>query len=211
MAAAPPDPIRVFHFTHLDNLPGIIDTGLRSDAACRREGLTQVEIGSAGIRERRLFLPVGDVGAGGCVGDYVPWYFGPRSPMMFTLSRNNYEYQDGFGDVVYLVSSVPRIVALGGTWAASDRNAALSLAELIDEEAALVGHISWDVIAARYWTDYQDGADLRAAEFLVHDYVPWEAVEVIVAKTEQACAAAQRLVGGLHHAPPVIVRAQWYF
>lgn len=94
--AAPPEPIRVYHFTHLRNLAGIIERGLRSDAACRRDGLTEVEIGSAGIRERRLHLPVGDVGPGGCVGDYVPWYFGPRSPMMYTLSRNNYEYQAGF-------------------------------------------------------------------------------------------------------------------
>lgn len=90
---SPPDRIRVFHFTHLRNLEGIITEGLWSDAACRREGLTEVEIGSAGIRERRLRLPVGDVGAGGYVGDYVPWYFGPRSPMMFTLTRNNYEYR----------------------------------------------------------------------------------------------------------------------
>ena len=108
-----------------------------------------------------------DVGPGGCVGDYVPWYFGPRSPMMFTLSRNNYEYQDGFDEVLYLVSSVPTIVALGAAWIASDRNAALNLAEFTDDEDSLPDHISWDVITARYWTDYPDGADLRAAEFLV--------------------------------------------
>jgi hypothetical protein len=208
---AAPDPIRVYHFTHIRNLPGIIEGGLRSDAACRREGLTEIEIGSAGIRERRLQLPVGDVGPGGCVGDYVPWYFGPRSPMMFTLNRNNYEYRDGFDEVVYLVSSVPTIVALGGEWIASDRNASLSLAEFTDNPNSLQEHISWDVIAARYWTDYPDGADLRAAEFLVHQSVPWEAVEVIVTKTEATREQVEAMVAGLDHCPPVTVGRGWYF
>ena len=104
-----PNPIRVYHFTHVRNLSGIVGSGLRSDADCRRRALTKVEIGSASIRERRLSLPVGDVGPGGCVGDYVPWYFGPRSPMMFTLGKNNYEYKQGFDEVVYLVSSVSRL------------------------------------------------------------------------------------------------------
>lgn len=206
-----PDPVRVYHFTHLRNLPGIIEGGLRSDAACRREGRTEVQIGSAGIRERRLELPVGDVGPGGNVGDYVPWYFGPRSPMMFTLSRNNYEYQGGFDEVVYLVSSVPTIVELGCEWIASDRNAALTLAEFTDDEGALRGHISWDIIGSRYWTDFADGADLRAAEFLVHGSVPWEAVEAIVTKTDGTCEQVQAMVAGRHHSPPVYVRRQWYF
>ncbi len=209
--ATPPDPIHVYHFTHVRNLPGIIEEGLHSDAACRREGLTEVEIGSVGIRERRLQLPVGDVGPGGCVGDYVPWYFGPRSPMMYTLNRSNYEYQAGFDEVVYLVSSVPRIVALGGEWIASDRNAALRLAEFTDDIDSLQEHISWDVIGDRYWTDYPDGSDLRAAEFLVYQSVPWEAVEAIVTKTEVTREQVEALVAGRVHCPPVTVSREWYF
>lgn len=209
--AAAPDPIRVYHFTHIRNLAGIIEGGLRSDAECRQEGRTAVEIGSAGIRERRLHLPVGDVGPGGCVGDYVPWYFGPRSPMMFTLNRNNYEYQEGFDEVVYLVSSVDKIVSLGGEWIASDRNAALALAEFTDDANALPDHISWDVIAARYWTDFADGADLRAAEFLVHESVPWEAVEAIVTKTRTTCEQVKAMIAGRDHCPPVTVSRDWYF
>ncbi|MGC4109817.1 MAG: DUF4433 domain-containing protein [Nocardioides sp.] len=207
----PPDPVRIYHFTHIRNLRGIIEDGLWSDAACRRDDLTEVQIGSAGIRQRRLQLPVGDVGPRGFVGDCVPWYFGPRSPMMYTLSRNNYEYQDGFDEVVYLVSSVPRIVALGGEWVASDRNAALYMAEFTDDEQSLTDHISWDVIVARYWSDYPDGADLRAAEFLVHESVPWEAVEAIVTKTEETRAQVEAMVAGLRHSPRVVVRPGWYF
>ena len=131
--------------------------------------------------------------------------------MMYALNRNNYEYRAGFDEVVYLVSSVPSIVALGGEWIASDRNASLSLAEFTDDPDSLQEHISWDVITARYWTDYPDGADLRAAELLVHQSVPWEAVEVIVTKTEATREQVEAMVAGLDHCPPVTVGREWYF
>jgi hypothetical protein len=131
--------------------------------------------------------------------------------MMFSLNRNNYEFQEGFDEVVYLVSTVPTIIRLGAEWIASDRNAALSLAEFVDEVDDLDGHISWDVIAAQYWNDYPDGADLRAAEFLMHESVPWEAVTGIVTKTEATRAKVEALVAGSAHTPPVTVRSQWYF
>lgn len=206
-----PNPIRIYHFTHVGNLEAIIKHGLRSDAACRRDGLTSVEIGSSDIRERRLARPLRGVGAGGFVGDYVPWYFAPRSPMMYALNQNRYEYKDGFDQVVYLVSSVPRVVASGLHWVASDRNAALALAEFTAEEADLPEHISWDVIAARYWRDFLDGTDLRAAEFLVHDTAPWEVVEGIVTKTERTQRDVLAMLEGCSHSPAVSVRAQWYF
>ncbi len=113
--------------------------------------------------------------------------------------------------MVYLVSSVSTIIELGGAWIASDRNAALSLAEFTDDEDSLRDHISWDVIRARYWTDYPDGADLRAAEFLVHDTVPWEAVEAIATKTEGTRERVRTILAGLNHSPQVVVRSQWYF
>ena len=131
--------------------------------------------------------------------------------MMFTLGKNNYEYQQGFDEVVYLVSTLPTVVDLGCEWIASDRNAALSLAEFIDDERDLDEHISWDVIRARYWNDYVDGGDLRAAEFLVHDSVPWEAIELIATKTAATKAEIERLIAGQRHCPPVTVRPGWYF
>ena len=132
-------------------------------------------------------------------------------PMMFTLGRNNYEYQLGFDQVVYLVSSVPVLIDQGCSWIASDRNAALSLAQFVDDERELVEHISWDVIRAKYWNDYDDGCDLRAAEFLVHDSVPWEAIELIGTRTAPTRTEVKRLIAGQRHRPEVSVRPDWYF
>ena len=170
-----PSPIRIVHFTHVRNLKGIIAGGLRSDAACRREGRTEVEIGSARIRERRYNLSVGNVGPGGCVGDYVPWYFGPRSPMMYTLSEEQLRVPRGVRRGASPLSrAVPRIVALGTAWTRLGSERGLNSAEFTDDENAAHGSHKLGRGRGQYWTDYPDGADLRAAEFLAHGSVAYE-------------------------------------
>lgn len=130
---------------------------------------------------------------------------------MFTLTQNDRDFRDALDDIVYLISSVPTIIDLGRQWVASDRNAALNLAEYVDDEGALVDHISWPVIDARYWTEFDEGADLRAAEFLVHESVPWEAIQTIVTRTEETREKVGDMVEELGHAPRVFVRRDWYF
>ena len=205
-----PSPVEIHHFTHLRNLPGIIAGGLRSDAACRAEGLTQVDVGSSAIRQRRLSLPV-DCGPGGCVGDYVPFYFAPRSPMMYTLGRNNYEYQQGFDDVVYLTTTLNDLIATGIGWVASDRNAALNLASFTDDYSSLDGHVRWDVMRMTYWSDVPAGADLRMAELLAHDRVPWAVIRRVATRGSSARDKVREVLGGVAHQPPVDVRPGWYF
>lgn len=78
MATVPLAP-KLYHITHVDNLPSILaDGGLWCDSQLIARGGPPASIGMGGIKARRLTLPVkchpGDV-----VGGYVPFYFCPRS------------------------------------------------------------------------------------------------------------------------------------
>jgi len=205
-----PEPTQIVHFTHLRNLPGIVEEGIWSDADCRDRGLTEFEVGDLDIRERRLNLPIG-CGPGGCVGDFVPFYFGPRSPMMFRLKKTDEQFLAEYDEIIYLVTRVEDVLDAGCGWVASDRNAALSLAEFVDELDDLDDHISWDVMRAQYWGDFTDGKDRRMAEFLVHESVPWECVRAIVVRSEATKRAVESLLVGVTHRPAVSVRGGWYF
>lgn len=88
--AAPADP-RIYHITHVDNLPGIIaDGGLVSDAEIIARGGSAMVIGMSEIKRRRVErLPV-PCHSGTKVGDYVPFYFCPRSIMLYVIHQANH-------------------------------------------------------------------------------------------------------------------------
>ena len=99
----PPATIRVYHITHVANLPAIAASGvLLSDATMIARGGPTAGIGMHGIKGRRLTLP-GACHPGDSVGDYVPFYFCPRSIMLYVIHCANHPeltYRGGQGPIV---------------------------------------------------------------------------------------------------------------
>lgn len=88
----------IYHITHVDNLPSILTSdGLWSDAAMIKRGGPAASIGMSSIKQRRLGLSV-KCHPGDHVGDYVPFYFCPRSIMLYLIHCANHSelsYRDG--------------------------------------------------------------------------------------------------------------------
>src|SRR5207244_2315560 len=80
------------------------DGWLWCDAASVQRGDAGTTIGVSGIKQRRLALPV-DCHSGDHVGDYVPFYFCPRSIMLYVIYRANHPeltYREGQEPIVHL-------------------------------------------------------------------------------------------------------------
>src|SRR4051794_4420830 len=113
----------IYHITHIENLPSIVkDGGLHSDAVMAARDSTL--IGYSEIKKRRL----NEINVSCClfhnVGDFVPFYFCPRSPMLFSINKGNTGQPPGCQrQIVHLVSTVADAVALGKPWAISSGNA----------------------------------------------------------------------------------------
>lgn len=98
-------PTPIYHITHVDNLPAIIAAGgLRCVAGLGgTSGGAYVNIAHGHIQDRRARKTV-PCGPGGTLCDYVPFYFAPRSPMLYALSEGGVVgYTDGQTPVVHLV------------------------------------------------------------------------------------------------------------
>lgn len=81
------------------------------------------------IKDRRARKAV-TVAAGGTLADYVPFYFAPRSPMLFTITKGNVEgYTGGQGQVVHLASTVEAACGLGSPWCFTDGHADMALSQ----------------------------------------------------------------------------------
>lgn len=212
----PPDRPKIYHITHVDNLPGIVDRVLWSDAERIRRGLDCTVVGMSEIKRRRLEELEVDCHPGTKVGDYVPFYFCPRSIMLFLLHRGNspgLTYQGGQGPIVHLQADLLRTIqwaeASGRRWAFSKGNAGARYAEFFNETTRL-GELDWGSITNNDWRD-PDVKEGKQAEFLIEECFPWEMVEcigVIDHEVEQQVAA---IIDAACYRPRVLVSRSWYY
>ncbi|MCX6048724.1 MAG: DUF4433 domain-containing protein [Chloroflexi bacterium] len=101
----PPNP-KIYHITHVTNLTNIIaGKGLVSDAKRIASGLTFSLVGMSTIKQRRLTEIEVSCHPGTKVGQYVPFYFCPRSIMLYILHKGNHpdvSYKGGQRSMVHL-------------------------------------------------------------------------------------------------------------
>ena len=100
----------IYHITHLRNLPNILkDGGLWCDHIVSEGNLAHVSIAHQHIKDRRAAKHV-PVSAGGTLAEYVPFYFAPRSPMLYAIHRGNViGYAEGQKPILHLVSSAEAV------------------------------------------------------------------------------------------------------
>ncbi|HNQ56172.1 MAG TPA: DUF4433 domain-containing protein [Candidatus Desulfobacillus denitrificans] len=211
----PPQP-RLYHITHVDNLPAILAAGgLHSDAAMIAAGGPAAAIGMSSIKQRRLTLPV-RCHPGDLVGGYVPFYFCPRSIMLYLIHRANHPelaYRGGQGPILHLEADLGETVAWaaaeGRRWAFSLSNAGAVYTEFRDRLDQL-GEVDWAAVAA---TDFSNALvkEGKQAEFLVRDFFPWHLVRRIGVIDAGIYGQVLHALSGAAHRPAVEVRREWYF
>src|SRR5437867_9668826 len=127
----PPRLPKLYHITHLDNLPAIVrDDGRVSDAGMIARGGPAQAIGMSSIKRRRVEELEVDCHPDTKVGDYVPFYFCPRSVMLYVIHCANHPeltYRGGQEPIVHLEADLQAVVQwakqTGTQWAFSLSNA----------------------------------------------------------------------------------------
>jgi hypothetical protein len=205
----PHDPaqVQIFHITDVTNLAGIIQAGgLLSDAKMAIQ--PYAGIGYDHIKERRLTRYRIPCCGNRFVGEFVPFYFCPRSPMLYTINRGNTGRPPGCQtEIVHLVSTVADGIALGREWAISDGNAGAGHAEFECELSALDA-LNWPVIRATSWARQTHE---KMAEFLVADFYEWSTFREIACHNNQTRAKAAALLASADHKPNLTVKPAWYY
>lgn len=212
----PPDRPRLYHITHVDNLTSILaDGALCSDARRIADGKLNTNIGMTDIKQRRLRLPV-TCHDGDRVGQYVPFYFAPRSVMLYIAHRGNhpeYTYREGQTPILHLEADLAAVIAWADAndarWAFTTSNAGAYYA-VFHRDRAKLEEIDWAAVASR---DFRSPAvkEAKQAEFLVRDMFPWTLVSAIGVINTQMQARVAAILQGAAHQPAVMVQPGWYF
>lgn len=201
----------IYHFTHGRNLASILADGeLRPSASAA----TTVDIADAKIKTSRESRVV-TCGPGGFVGEYVPFYFAPRSPMLSRIQQGGVEGVDGDPrGLVYFATTTERVEAAGLPWVFTDGNAAAAVTRFLDDIELLGEIVDWPLMAATYWgntTEDGDRVRRRGAEFLVHGAVPLAVIDEIGVYDAAAQARAREILVEAGTVLTVNVRQAWYF
>ncbi len=127
----PPASPKIYHIVHVDRLAPILASGgLLCDAEIVQANAAGTTIGMSGIKQRRLnelrLTSHPDLHVGAC----VPFYFCPRSVMLYLIYQANHlelSYRGGQGPIVHLEADLRQSVAWaeenGMRWAFTLSNA----------------------------------------------------------------------------------------
>jgi hypothetical protein len=200
----------IYHISHVRNLERILaEGGLHCDRTAQK--LKSVNIGHMHIKERRLRRVV-PVGPKGTVGEYVPFYFAPRSPMLYAINRGAVEgYAEGQSPVIYICSTAEAVKEAGLRWVFTEGHADMDFTDFFDDLKDL-NKIDWNLMTARYWHDTDDDPDRkrrRQAEFLVHEFFPWELVSYIGVYDGPAAEAVGKVLK--RDDPKIGIELGWYY
>lgn len=207
-------PLPIYHITPIDNLESILSAGgLLAYNVMLETETNYTNIAYENIQDRRATIRV-PCGRGGVLHDYVPFYFAPRSPMLYTINRGNVKgYTQGQAAVIHLVSDVFEIDIRGLDFVFTDGHAVMTFTDFFDDLNYL-GAIDWDVMESRYWNDTNEDNDRkrrRQAEFLVHNFLPGQLITEIGVINSTIKAQTENILQNFTHKPSVIVRNNWYY
>ena len=211
-----PRPTPIYRLVHVDNLPVLLRRGgLHAPNHTPNDGQSYRTIHNVDIQNQRQVRTM-RCGPGGTIHDYVAFYFGPRSPMLFQLHTGWVEgYREGEEPLIYLVSTVELVVQAGRRFVFSDGHGIAVFTQWFDDLRHL-DKVDWGAAYATYWYDTVDDMDRqrrKQSEFLVYRRCGWGLIHEIGVVSETMKCGVERILAESPStdSPPVKVRREWYY
>ena len=220
MSIVPSQP-KIYHIVHVDRLQSIIeDDCLWCDAESVKRSSPGTAIGLSAIKSRRLYelklASYPDLHVGEC----VPFYFCPRSVMLYLIYQGNHpelDYRDGQSLIIHLEADLHAAIRWAEQkrrrWAFTLSNAGSYYFE--DRcRVSQLEQINWDAVHADQWSGPNvspETKDGKQAEFLMEYNFPWCLVERIGVLSNHVYRKASQIVSSADHRPRIQVRRDWYY
>ncbi len=208
-----PNIIRVFRIVHIENVEYLLTHGMFT----RHHPMADpnyINIGDTNLIGKRNNYPVKINPPNGVLGDYVPFYFGPLSPMLYNIWKGYKGItKRPQSDIVYIVCRVNTIFDLCANWCFTDGHAKAELSDPYNDPAHFSA-VDWDMVFEQHWNNTEEDFDRvrrKQAEFLVKEHVPVKCIAGIVTYNEASKVIVENIVNRLGLEIPVKVNPNGYF
>lgn len=204
--------VLLYHITHGKNLADIINANGLVCCNLLEESEYQ-NIGHISLKAKRARHTVPTI-ENGNLNDYVPFYFAPRSPMLFAIHKGQVENCSARQDqIIYLVTSVKEITAKSYNFVFTDGHAIMAFSNFYTDTEHL-DKIDWTIMESKYWHDTNDDPDRkrrRSAELLVKEKLHWDSILKIGVMNSGVAENVNRMIYGCLHKPDIEVQKEWYY
>ncbi len=173
-----PSTIYLYRIIHINNLEYILRKGKLTCMNHPEADKSYIGIGDDTLKESRKGKKIA-LEPFGTFSDYVAFYFGYRSPMLYNIV-NGYQgvQKRSQQEIIYLVTSYDKIRELESEYVFFDGHGYHSLSEVYNTEKGFA-NIDWNMVKSKRWYDTEADPDCKRrkqAEFLIYKTVPIEAI-----------------------------------
>jgi len=210
---------KIYHIVHHDRLASIIDHEfIFCDNEAGNNLINGTSIGMNKIKKERQTKPLTSY-PDLTVSDCVPFYYCPRSIMLFVISkRNNPEmtYTGGQQPIIHLEADLKTVIeslSSDSRWVFTLSNAG----SIYFEDRSNIGNfneINWDAMLRNDWGYSLTPPEIREgkqAEFLVEKKFPWNLFSKIGVYSPEYKNMVESILKETSHKPEVEVKKEWYY
>jgi ssDNA thymidine ADP-ribosyltransferase, DarT len=182
MPGSQPTIVCVYRIVHIDNVEYLLTNGMFTRSHAQSDP-NYINIGDSNLIEQRNDYPVSVNPPNGNLGEYVPFYFGPLSPMLLNI-KTGYRgiSKRSQAEIVYIVCQLGVLVQQCAEWCFTDGHAKNAITEFCNNIGSL-HKVDWNLVRERHWSNTEDDIDRmrrKQAEFLVKDHVSVSCISCIV-------------------------------
>lgn len=205
----------IYRMVHIDCLPTLLRrNAIHAPSCVPKDGLTYRSIHSTSVHLARGPMPV-PCGPKGSVRDYVGFYLGPRSPMLYRVSTGWQVQKVPQEEIVYLIATAQLVAKSGCGFVFTDRHSLTRVAAWFDHLKHL-NRVDFPVVYAETWNDTDttlDRQEKKQAEFLVHQTIPWSLITEIGVLNDSVKSRVLTILSQhpeVSH-PQVLRKPSWYY
>lgn len=179
--------IFIFRMTHIRNIDHILNFGI-SGSKSPNANSRYIPIGDSLLIKTRDSKTITAIdGTTLCLGDFIPFYFWLRMPMLFVMQRggNFVPKATPAREIVYLVISIERIIENGNRFYFSDGHPLDHLTKTFTSKylVQINDLLDWNAIKTNKWSGEGIDRDIKRrkqAEFLVSGSIPADIIDYYI-------------------------------
>ncbi|MGV8093537.1 MAG: DUF4433 domain-containing protein [Mangrovibacterium sp.] len=211
----------LFRMIHIRNIPHILEYGLthKNSPSANSDFVPIGDTSLISFRDlRKVFVTNGLSNNKNAeeiiLGDFIPFYFGPRMPMLFVIQKGG-NFVPGLipaEQIVYCITSIQKVINHKLKFYFSNGHATNHFTDFFNEEMVnnIENIIDFTAVKAKYW-NIDDDLDLKRrkeAEFLIQGDVPVSCILGYVCYNEDV---KRKLVSYGITETMILIKKSYYF